>query len=85
MKEKMWILVAGIFAAGAVLLTAMRILDPVVFAQAFTMVMMAVFAELRVSSNNKSWTEWGEQQKTEFAALVKAAVEAAKEPRAPSP
>jgi uncharacterized membrane protein YhaH (DUF805 family) len=75
MKEKMWMLVAGVFAVGAVLLTAMRILEPTVFAQAFTMVMMAVFAELRVSSNNKSWTEWGEQQKAEFAALIKAATD----------
>lgn len=69
----MWMAVAGIFAIGAVLLTAMRILEPTVFAQAFTMVMMAVFAELRVSSNNKSWTEWNEQQKAEFAALLKTA------------
>jgi len=31
-----------------------------------------------LSSNNKSWTEWNEQQKAELIALFKAASEAPK-------
>jgi hypothetical protein len=75
MKEKMWTLIGGIFAAGTVAAVLMGILPPGDFKDLALIAVMAIFNEARLSSNNKSWTEWGEQQKAEFAALVKAATE----------
>ena len=72
MKEKTWFVMGIVMAVGAVGLAAMRILPIDTFGQLAIVVFMAIFNEQRLSSNNKSWTEWGEQQKAEYAALIKA-------------
>jgi hypothetical protein len=75
MKEKTWLIMGTIMAVGAVVLAGLRILPIDTFGQLAIVVFMAIFNEQRLSSNNASWTAWGEQQKAEFAALVKAATE----------
>lgn len=72
MKEVTWMVMGIIMAVGAVVLAGMRILPIDTFGQLAIVVFMAIFNEQRLSSNNKSWTEWGEQQKAEFAAIIKA-------------
>lgn len=75
MKEKMWFVMGIIFAVGAVLGMLLKILPVGDFKDLALIAVMAIFNEARLSSNNKSWTEWGEQQKAEMVALVKAATE----------
>lgn len=72
MKEKMWLVIGVIFAIGVVAGMLMRILSADDFVKLALIVVMAIFNEARLSSNNKSWTEWNEQQKAEFAALLSA-------------
>jgi len=75
MKERMWFVIGTIMAVGVVVLAAMRILPIDTFGQLAIVVFMAIFNEARLSSNNRSWTEWSEQQKAEMLALFKAASE----------
>jgi hypothetical protein len=72
MKEKMWLIIGVIFAIGVVAGMLMQILQADDFVKLALIVIMAIFNEARLSSNNKSWTDWGEQQKAEFAAIIKA-------------